>query len=201
MRTVTPASSSPARPLPDRPGRGQGRGDRLRRRDGHAVRSAAGRRHRGPPRVASGPPATRALRSRRRLPAHAPSAAADVARVDLHRRHTPARATVRLKEVLMRRILLTATAALAALAASLAAYGGGGMGSMGMSGSIARPALHGYYDGHKDTFLNTDVSDQMQAAEMHINYSPLLGKVLMSDTSEIYLVQGQAAPGQIPVLG
>src|SRR5437588_11132623 len=100
-----------------------------------------------------------------------------------------------------RKLLITTTVALVALVAALIAYGGGGMGSMGMSGSIMRPALHGYYDGHKDTFLNTDVSDKAQAAEMHINYSPLLGKVLMSDTSEIYLVQGQAAPGQIPVFG
>ena len=66
---------------------------------------------------------------------------------------------------------------------------------------ITRPAFHGYYDGHKDTFLNTDVSDKTQAAEMHINYSAVLKAVPMSATSEIYLVQGNAAAGQIPVFG
>ena len=102
----------------------------------------------------------------------------------------------------MRRRLLTATAAMVgALAAGLGAYAAGGMPSMGMSGSIARPALHGYYDGHKDTFLNTDVSDKAQAAQMHINYSAVLKAVPMSATSEIYLVEHTAAAGQIPVFG
>jgi hypothetical protein len=100
-----------------------------------------------------------------------------------------------------RKLLIATTVALVALVASLAAYGGGGMGSMGLSGSIKRPALHGYYDGHKDTFLNTDVSDKMQAAEMHVNYSAVLKAVPMSATSEIYLVQGNTARGQIPVFG
>ena len=100
-----------------------------------------------------------------------------------------------------RKLLIATTVALVALAASLAAYGGGGMGSMGLSGSIKRPALHGYYDGHKDTFLNTDVSDKMQAAEMHVNYSAVLKAVPMSATSEIYLVLVNAARGQIPVFG
>src|SRR5438067_3679317 len=100
-----------------------------------------------------------------------------------------------------RKLVITTTVALVVLGVSLAAYGGGGMGSMGLSGSIKRPALHGYYDGHKDTFLNTDVSDKSQAAEMHINYSKVLKTVPMSATSEIYLVQGPAAARQIPVFG
>ena len=103
----------------------------------------------------------------------------------------------------MTRRLIAATAAtVGALAAGFGAYAaGGGMPSMGMSGSIARPALHGYYDGHKDTFVNTDVSDKTQAAQMHINYSAVLKKVPMSATSEIYLVEGNAAARQIPVFG
>src|SRR5436190_20931783 len=100
-----------------------------------------------------------------------------------------------------RTLVLTTAAAMVALSATLAAYAAGGMGSMGLSGSIKRPALHGYYDGHKDTFLNTDVSDKTQAAEMHVNYSAVLKAVPMSATSEIYLVQGNAAAGQIPVFG
>jgi hypothetical protein len=102
-----------------------------------------------------------------------------------------------------RKSIITTAVVLVALGASLGAYAGGGMGmgSMGLSGSIKRPALHGFYDGHRDTFLNTDVSDKAQAAEMHINYSKVLKAVPMSATSEIYLVQGRAAPGQIPVFG
>jgi hypothetical protein len=101
-----------------------------------------------------------------------------------------------------RRLLITAAALAGALSAGLGAYAAAGsMPSMGTSGSIKRPALHGYYDGHKDTFLNTDVSDKTQAQQMHINYAPMLGKVPMADTSEIYLVEGTAAAGQIPVFG
>jgi len=102
----------------------------------------------------------------------------------------------------MRRLMLYMAAILAlGSTVAAAAVAGGGMGSMGRSGSIARPAMHGFYDGHKDTFLSTDVSDQMQAGEMHVNYSPVLKKVPMAATDEIYLVQGTAAAGQIPVFG
>ena len=101
-----------------------------------------------------------------------------------------------------RRLIIATGIALALLAAGVAAYAAGGsMPSMGLSGSIKRPALHGYYDGHKDTFLNTDVSDKTQAAQMHINYSAVLKAVPMGATSEIYLVDGKAAAGQIPVFG
>ena len=100
----------------------------------------------------------------------------------------------------MKRTLLIGAATLAAaLAVVLAAFGVGGMGSMGRSGSITRPAFRGFYDGHKDTFLSTDISDKTQAAAMHINYAPGLKKVPMAATEEIYLVEGTAAPGQIPV--
>ena len=101
-----------------------------------------------------------------------------------------------------RRLMIGIAAAIGMLAAALGAYAAsGGMPSMGMSGSTNRPALHGYYDGHKDTFLNTDVSDKMQAAQMHINYSAVLKAVPMSATSEIYLIEGAAAAHQIPVFG
>ena len=59
--------------------------------------------------------------------------------------------------------------------------------------------FHGYYDGHKDTYLNTDVSSKKDAAAMHINYSAKIGKV--KGLPEIYLVEGRAAPGQLAVFG
>jgi hypothetical protein len=70
---------------------------------------------------------------------------------------------------------------------------------MGPATRISRPAFHGYYDGHKDTYLNTDVSSKAEAAAMHINYSASIGKV--KGLPEIYLVQGRSARGQLAIFG
>ena len=72
---------------------------------------------------------------------------------------------------------------------------------MGRSTSILRPAFHGYYDGHKDTYLNTDVSSKAEATAMHINYAPVLKSVPLKAAPEIYLVEGKAAAGQLAVFG
>ena len=110
----------------------------------------------------------------------------------------------------MLRILLLAATLGAAIAG--AAYGaapaptakgsamGMGMG-MGMPISISRKAFDGYYDGHKDVYLNTDVSDKAEAAAMHVNYAPVLKTVPLASAPEIYLVQGRAARGQLAVFG
>jgi hypothetical protein len=97
-----------------------------------------------------------------------------------------------------RNILLGAGAAAALALAAATAYAGGGMG-MGPAGHVERPAFHGYYDGHKVTYLNTDVSSRAEAKAMHINYSPRLAKV--KALPEIYLVRGRAAAGQLAVFG
>jgi hypothetical protein len=96
--------------------------------------------------------------------------------------------------------LAVALALLATTAAALAARSGGHP-SMGPMTRIVRPAMHGFYDGHKDTFLNTDVSNRAQAREMHINFSAMLAKVPMSDTDDIFFFQGRTATGQLPVFG
>jgi hypothetical protein len=70
---------------------------------------------------------------------------------------------------------------------------------MGPTARISRPAFHGYYDGHKDTYLNTDVSSKADAEAMRINYSASIGKV--KGLPEIYLVQGRAAPAQLAIFG
>ena len=70
---------------------------------------------------------------------------------------------------------------------------------MGPASKIAQPAFHGYYDGHKDTYLNTDASSKTESAMMHINYSARIGSV--KGLPEIYLVQGRAATGQLAVFG
>jgi hypothetical protein len=72
---------------------------------------------------------------------------------------------------------------------------------MGPKTTVKRPAFEGYYDGHKDTYLNTDVSDKAEAKTMHINYAPGLKSVPLKKAPEIYLVQGKAAPGQLAVFG
>jgi hypothetical protein len=99
-----------------------------------------------------------------------------------------------------RRILLVSILGLAALAA--AAYASRTSGPrMGPEITVKRPAFHGYYDGHKDTYLNTDVSSKAQAKAMHVNYSPVLKTVPLSTAPEIYLVEGKAAAGQLAVFG
>ncbi len=101
------------------------------------------------------------------------------------------------------RILFLSALTLAVLAAAAGAYGSltSGGPSMGPTTTIKRPAFHGYYDGHKDIYLNTDVSNKAQAKAMHINYAPVLKTVPRSSAPEIYLVQGKAAAGQLAVFG
>jgi hypothetical protein len=98
-----------------------------------------------------------------------------------------------------RNILLGAGATAAAALVAATAYAGGGTMGMGPATKVLRPAFHGYYDGHKDTYLNTDVSSKGEAKAMHINYSALIGKV--KGLPEIYLVTGRAAAGQLAVFG
>src|SRR5947208_4425357 len=100
-----------------------------------------------------------------------------------------------------RRILPAALFALAALTVAAGAYASQMAGGprMGPQTTVKRPAFHGYYDGHKDTYLNTDVSSKAEATAMHINYSAKIGKV--TGLPEIYLVQGRAAPGQLAIFG
>ncbi len=86
----------------------------------------------------------------------------------------------------------------AALTATMAAVAGDGGPRMGPASSIRHVSFLGYYDGHKDTYLNLDVSSKAAAAAMHVNYSAKLGASLKS-SEEIYLVEGPAAVGQLAV--
>jgi hypothetical protein len=96
------------------------------------------------------------------------------------------------------RMVLVAGVALAVTATAVAASVMAGP-IMGPATKIERPAFHGFYDGHKVTYLNTDVSNKADAAAMHINYSASIGRV--KGLPEIYLVQGQAASGQLAIFG
>ena len=86
-----------------------------------------------------------------------------------------------------------------ALAASPIAVALAGTGdSMGPSHQISVPAFLGYYDGHKDTYLSTDISNPATAKAEHINFSRKLGASTKT-AEEIYFVSGRAAAGQIAV--
>ena len=89
-------------------------------------------------------------------------------------------------------LFVTAAFAISALAAGMPMM-------MGPSKPIQQPSFQGYYDGHKDTYLSTDVSSKAEATAMHINYSATIGKV--KGLPEIYLVQGRSAAGQLAVFG
>jgi hypothetical protein len=94
---------------------------------------------------------------------------------------------------------ITAVILVGVLAGGLTAFADTGMGT---PKRVLRPVFSGYYDGHKDLYLSTDVSNKAQAAMMHINYAPALAKALpMMATPEIYIVHGAAAKGQIVVFG
>src|SRR4051812_13567572 len=98
-----------------------------------------------------------------------------------------------------RRLLLAVLAAGIVFVAAAGASASRSADGMGLTGKALRPIYLGYYDGHKDAFLNTDVSDKAQASMMHINYSAALGKVPKGTFEEIYLVEGSMAKGQLPV--
>jgi hypothetical protein len=68
------------------------------------------------------------------------------------------------------------------------------------------PATHGqfavyqgYYDGHKDGYLITDVSSKSQAKALHVNFAPVLKNAKGAPPQ--YFVMGRAAAGQIAVFG
>jgi hypothetical protein len=72
--------------------------------------------------------------------------------------------------------------------------------NIGVSHSLSEPSWVGYYDGHKDTYTNDDVSDKGQATSLKINFAPTLTHGLNA-SSPMYFVKGRAAAGQIAVFG
>jgi hypothetical protein len=101
---------------------------------------------------------------------------------------------------MLRKLACGAVVAATLTVSAVAAYAGMTAGpAMGPVSRTARPAFHGYYDGHKVTYLNTDVSNKTEAAAMHVNYSARIGTV--KGLPEIYLVEGRAARGQLAVFG
>jgi hypothetical protein len=71
--------------------------------------------------------------------------------------------------------------------------------TLGAATQMRQPTFQGFYDGHKDTYLITDVSSKAQAKALKINDAPILAAVKAQPA--MYFVQGRAAPGQLPVFG
>ena len=93
-------------------------------------------------------------------------------------------------------VMLVVAAALVSTGAAVAADGMDmGMGPMH---TMTITSFHGYYDGHKDVFLSTDVSAAAEAKAEHINFSRKLGASAKT-AEEIYMVSGRMASGQLPV--
>jgi hypothetical protein len=88
--------------------------------------------------------------------------------------------------------------ALTALPTAAAVAGNPSMMSMGPMHRSSVGSFLGFYDGHKDVFLSTDVSSKAEATADHLNFSRKLG-ASNKTSEEIYLIQGTAATGQLPV--
>jgi hypothetical protein len=103
----------------------------------------------------------------------------------------------------------TALAGMLALSAvlfgTLASHAAGG-GATASSLHLGAPSMQGqsiylgFYDSHKDSYINTDDSNQAQATAWHINYAPLLAHTIAASSPE-YFVSGRAAAGQLAVFG
>src|SRR5438270_669974 len=67
--------------------------------------------------------------------------------------------------------------------------------------TITLPVTYGFYDGHVDTMLSTDVSNKAQATALHINYSAAMLTQAADKYPSLYRVSGRAAPSQPQVFG
>ena len=91
--------------------------------------------------------------------------------------------------------------AIALAVGATAAFAGGG-GRLPHLGPVAKkrmPMFKAFYDGHKDTYLVTDVSSKTQASAMHINFAPALRA--SKHLPPQYFIKGHAASGQLSVFG
>ena len=98
----------------------------------------------------------------------------------------------------MSRRILFATAVILALAAGVTSAATRGL-PLGPASSTQTRAFKGYYDGHKDTFLVTDVSNKAQATALKANYSAEIGRVRGLPAQ--WFIRGTAAKGQLSVFG
>ncbi|HEY2071946.1 MAG TPA: hypothetical protein VGG88_00065 [Gaiellaceae bacterium] len=100
--------------------------------------------------------------------------------------------------MLMKRAAALGAAGLAATAASAFAMTNTSP-RLGPSIHTERTAFRAYYDGHKDTYFVTDVSNKAQASALGVNFSKELAAVKGAPAQ--YFVQGRAVAGQLSVFG
>ena len=98
----------------------------------------------------------------------------------------------------MKYLMLIAIAAVG-LTATVAAAATSGRLALGPASHAEQTTFKAYYDGHKDTYLVTDVSNKAQAKAMHINYSAELAAV--KGVPRQFFISGKAAAGQLSVFG
>ena len=67
--------------------------------------------------------------------------------------------------------------------------------------TITLPVTYGYYDGHIDTMISTDVSNKAMASASHINYSAALVVQAPNKFPALYQMAGPTAAGQPQVFG
>jgi ABC-type glycerol-3-phosphate transport system substrate-binding protein len=67
--------------------------------------------------------------------------------------------------------------------------------------TITLPVTYGFYDGHVDTMLSTDVSNKAQATALHVNYSAAMLTQAAGTYPSLFRVSGRAAAGQPQVFG
>ena len=96
-------------------------------------------------------------------------------------------------------VLAIVCASLVVVAAASAASTAGGPLLLGPSLHTQQITYRGYYDGHKDAYLITDVSSKSQAKALHVNYSAALAHV--KNIPAQYFVMGRHAAGQLAVFG
>jgi phage tail sheath protein FI len=90
-------------------------------------------------------------------------------------------------------------AAIGIALAAAAAYAAGGPLLLGRASKTEQTTYKAYYDGHKDVYLVTDVSNKPQASALRINYSAELARTKGAPAQ--YFVKGRAAAGQLSVFG
>src|SRR2546422_2835490 len=94
--------------------------------------------------------------------------------------------------------LLAAAVAIAAALLAVSAYAATPL-QLGPATHRQLALYQGYYDGHKDGYVITDVSNKAQANAWHVNFAPVLKSV--KGAPEQYFVSGRAAAGQLAVFG
>jgi hypothetical protein len=99
----------------------------------------------------------------------------------------------------MPKTTIAVLAGVAVAASAAAAFAASGTLSLGPATKSEQPTYQAYYDGHKDTYLVTDVSNKAQAASLHVNFAAAIGAA--KGLPEQYFIQGKAAPGQLSVFG